>query len=183
MTRDPYTQPQPGDRWESRLSSGAVVPFEVVEHVVCSIPGSVRVKDEWGERTFDLQRDRDTFIGPRAWEDPPAIEWRGHLWRTDGAVLFRDDAPRPEAFVWSPPARPPTAQDLDNNERLMRNEPYHALMGRFDARYAPVLRWADRREPRGRGVGLYRGDDLVAVVMCRRIEPPEVPTVDDRGEP
>lgn len=183
MTRDPFTSPRPGDRWESRLSNGAVVPFTVVEHIVCSIPGSVKVKDEWGTRTFDLQPDRDTFIGPRAWEDPPPIEWRGATWRTDGACLFRDDAPRPTEFVRPPPALTPTAADLDRNEDLLPPAPYAPEMGRFDARYAPLLRWADRREPCGRGVRLFRGDEYVGMVMCRRADSPTVPMVDDRGEP
>lgn len=65
MTRDPYVDPKPGDRFEWR-KNGEVVPFEVIRPIQCSIPGSVEVRDAGGRRRFNLRRDEDVFIGEAA---------------------------------------------------------------------------------------------------------------------
>ena len=145
------------------------------------------------EPDFVLERGRlaEYVPPPPPPEMPPDdawIDWRGARWATNGHVLVREDVAKPTAYPWKRGVGTshhnlPTVADIDVMAAALATDPTVVvetpsvdgksamLTGPIwvGAEYVPYLADGDRLTGRPLSpVGVWRGDELVAVVMPRR---------------
>lgn len=160
--------------WHDRLRDHLPMGHEY-EHQTVSIGAGNPLAHDW------LALEGGKLIAtkpPDQPAEPPESAWidvDGAQWATDGSIIVRRDGPRPTGVDghhgWRPAAGLMAVSPSQIREFLEGAMSYtKPHPGRFQRRYAPVLKAGDVRSAGGSlaPAAVWRGSELVAVVMpCR----------------